>query len=126
VDTSLAHPVVGIVGDALGNCTRCVGVGENSIAFLNEGQCKEGGTDLVYTYKVFGEKKRIETVLTSVVIPAIMICFLPVARTASRNSLLSQASTSPLRLIKGALGCISITSLGRGPFGPVVSDRQIG
>lgn len=47
-----------------------------------------------------------EYLQTSVVIPAMIICFFPVALTAALNSSLSQASTSPFRLMKGALGCI--------------------
>ena len=47
-----------------------------------------------------------------------MTCFLPVASTAARKSALSHALTSPLRLMKGAVGCIAMTSAGRGPLGP--------
>lgn len=43
---------------------------------------------------------------TSVTMPAMMSCFLPVARTAARNSGLSHASTSPWRWMNGAVGCI--------------------
>ena len=46
-------------------------------------------------------------------------CFLPVASTAFLNSSLSHALTSPCRLISAASGCMSIISLGRGPFWPV-------
>jgi hypothetical protein len=46
-------------------------------------------------------------------------CLRPVALSASRNSALSNALTSPTRRINGALGCMSRTSLRIGPLGPV-------
>lgn len=55
---------------------------------------------------------------TSVTIPARITCFLPVASTAFRKSGLSQASTSPWRRMKGAVGCMLIISFGRAPLGP--------
>ena len=63
--------------------------------------------------------------LTSVVMPAIMTCVFPVARTALRKSSLSHASTSPFRLMYGAFGCISVISLGSGPFGPIIIQSYI-
>jgi hypothetical protein len=54
-----------------------------------------------------------------------MSCFLPVAFTASRNSELSQAFTSPLRLTRGAFGYISRISRGRGPLGPTRCNWQM-
>ena len=48
-----------------------------------------------------------------------MTCFLPVALTAALNAGLSQAFTSPWRLMMVALGCIARTSSVIGPFGPV-------
>ena len=59
--------------------------------------------------------------LTSVVMPAIMICVFPVAFTALRKSSLSHAFTSPFRLMCGAFGCIAVISLGSGPLGPIQS-----
>ena len=61
------------------------------------------------------------TMLTSVVMPAIMICVFPVAFTALRKSSLSHAFTSPFRLMCGAFGCIAVISLGSGPLGPIQS-----
>ena len=58
-------------------------------------------------------------VQTSVVMPARMTWLLFAATTAARNSELSHASTSPLRLMSGASGYRSRISLGRGPLGPV-------
>ena len=58
--------------------------------------------------------------LTSVVMPAIMICVFPVAFTALRKSSLSHAFTSPFRLMYGASGCIAVISLGSGPLGPII------
>lgn len=83
---------------------------------------------------------------TSVTIPATIICFLPEDLIAARMSGLSQALglcqtgkdlrmmdgviylTSPWRRMKGALGYISIISLGSGPLGPVSAevDRMTG
>lgn len=61
---------------------------------------------------------------TSVVIPARMTCFLPVASTAARNSGLSQALTSPFLRIYGALGYILTISLGKGPLGPAITYQN--
>ena len=58
--------------------------------------------------------------------PARMTCFLPVALTAARKSLLSHALTSPVRLMNGASGCMSVISLGSGPFGPVGARQRDG
>jgi hypothetical protein len=84
-----------------------------------------------------------KAVHTSVTMPAIMNCCLPVAWTAARNSALSHALcayisiflkrfeeeiahlTSPPLLIYGALGNISTNSLSTGPFGPVSADDVI-
>ena len=60
---------------------------------------------------------------TSVTMPPRTTCFLPVASTALRKSGLSQAFTSPLRLMKGASGYRSIISLGSGPLGPAPREH---
>lgn len=70
-----------------------------------------------------GKKRSEGSVQTSVVMPPTMTCFLPVAMTAARKSALSQASTSPWRWMKVALGCMAMISLGRAPFGPV--EREL-
>jgi hypothetical protein len=87
-------------------------------------------------FRLFVRLKQRQYLQTSVVMPASMICFLPVALTASRNWGLSQASTSPWRAMSGAFGYLaqlhvnvcqsfnglqsymSRIALGRGPFGP--------
>ena len=58
-------------------------------------------------------------VQTSVVMPARMTWLLFWAATAALKSELSQASTSPFRLINGEFGNKFVISLGRTPLGPV-------
>ena len=68
------------------------------------------------------ETKMEDHIQTSVVIPPRTIWVLPVALMAARKSGLSQASTSPWRLIIGALGNMSTISEGIFPLGPVSAE----
>ena len=115
------HAAIRVICKPSSKCAAGLGVGEDGVAFRAQGECQELGAwyfisrEWSMKYAPCMERKYEQT---SVVIPASITWLLPVAATAARNSELSQASTSPLRRMRGASGYMPEISFGKRPFGP--------
>ena len=96
LNSGRAHAIVRVLSCLDVERARSVTVSEDSISGIAQRQGQKGSAHL--DRRVGCESVCLATalsMLTSVVMPAMMICFLPVASTAALNAGLSQAFTSP-------------------------------
>ena len=119
LDTSSRHLVVGRIADEFSGSAGSLNIGEDGVACSTEGQGEESSAD------VGGDTGEDDLLLARGFDSSTELRVIPGTKSVSRSSHhggLVTHLTSPWRRMKGALGYISMNSLGRGPFGPVSAE----